>query len=524
MFYDKEEVDELLKCPKCHERFVEPCVMPCGHSICRGCVSYSPEERTRRVKCPVCADVHVLPDNNNNCGGGGFLVNKLLLTLLEKKPCEVYRNETVESFKSMLGEIKLMTTNLVEMMNRSEEKIREHCEYVRNDVQIATESMIAYVNKLHAQFMLEIDEYEKSCLLNLAKLVSETGERARRTKLETDRFVDDWIKYLHRFRIDNSEVSEALDKAKSIKAELEMQESNFKFQIFNKKLMRFDENKQTLLDASLLGKLSLDSIVAPFSIQFNEMSEFNMEKSFSLIARFSFFRVYPLRNFKFVAFYRYPDGDICLSDFTKYNWFLQREAYIVFTENGKPIGVDECMSCQHDEEILFYIRVSSSKALVKLYKADASCSAKKWMGNEFTCFAMNETHVYGAETDYVNMFDKSMELVKRVAFAERVVRMEATNETLFLMDAERTVFVMSLFDHAVSKTFKLELDTFVLYLDKYLICFDEANKRLIWHDANGNKVEECLMNCPPDAAISLIGKSNDSLIFADYSKRKLYYH
>ena len=94
MYYDKDEIDELLKCANCHERLEEPCTLPCGHTVCAQCTSGSThwfilpivdsennsEQRrsARQLVCNACLEVHRIPAT-------GFPVNQVLLKLLKTK-------------------------------------------------------------------------------------------------------------------------------------------------------------------------------------------------------------------------------------------------------------------------------------------------------------------------------------------------------------------------------------------------------------------------------------------------------
>ena len=96
MYYDKDDIDELLKCANCNERLEEPCTLPCGHAVCAHCTSSSThwfilpivdtennssEQRraARQLVCNTCLEVHRIP-------AAGFPLNQVLLKLLKTKP------------------------------------------------------------------------------------------------------------------------------------------------------------------------------------------------------------------------------------------------------------------------------------------------------------------------------------------------------------------------------------------------------------------------------------------------------
>ncbi|XP_036407054.1 E3 ubiquitin-protein ligase TRIM11-like [Megalops cyprinoides] len=52
---DEGGLQEELTCPVCRDVFVDPHLLPCGHSVCLTCV---PEGRRQRFCCPVCREEH----------------------------------------------------------------------------------------------------------------------------------------------------------------------------------------------------------------------------------------------------------------------------------------------------------------------------------------------------------------------------------------------------------------------------------------------------------------------------------
>ena len=53
-------------------------------------------------------------------------------------------------------------------------KIREHCDFVRNEVEVKIESWHKYIDKFHADFKNTIDGYEKECLVKYENKKSPT--------------------------------------------------------------------------------------------------------------------------------------------------------------------------------------------------------------------------------------------------------------------------------------------------------------------------------------------------------------
>ena len=66
--------------------------------------------------------------------------------------------------RSLLTQIGCSTSDLTEMLNESELKIAEHCDSLRQQVDIARETAIEKIHKASNALMVEIDAYESECL------------------------------------------------------------------------------------------------------------------------------------------------------------------------------------------------------------------------------------------------------------------------------------------------------------------------------------------------------------------------
>jgi len=65
-----------LRCPVCHEYFVDPVMLQCTHHVCCAHVSATNVGRGEHLPCPVCSDVTVVPD-------GGLRVDRTLQVVVD---------------------------------------------------------------------------------------------------------------------------------------------------------------------------------------------------------------------------------------------------------------------------------------------------------------------------------------------------------------------------------------------------------------------------------------------------------
>ena len=71
MFYEEQQIDEMLKCGHCKLKFDDPRMLPCGQTICNSCLETilaSVKKENNCFKCPLCKEIHK---------SGEFPVNEL---------------------------------------------------------------------------------------------------------------------------------------------------------------------------------------------------------------------------------------------------------------------------------------------------------------------------------------------------------------------------------------------------------------------------------------------------------------
>jgi tripartite motif-containing protein 71 len=57
-----EQIQQRLTCPVCLERYKQPKLLPCQHTFClTPCLVNLVDAMTRRIRCPECRAVHIVP-------------------------------------------------------------------------------------------------------------------------------------------------------------------------------------------------------------------------------------------------------------------------------------------------------------------------------------------------------------------------------------------------------------------------------------------------------------------------------
>jgi hypothetical protein len=170
MFYESEKIDKKFLCPSCSNRFDTPKSLPCGESLCETCIlscikkasnsknDYNPDT----IICPLCDEVHMIPKK-------GFPTQKLLLELLNLQPTRVFRGILFDKFETGLKTLNTEVTDLKEYINESDSRIKNHCNFIREDIDIATESLIDELHKIRVKLQNYVDNFEKKSNETLTK-------------------------------------------------------------------------------------------------------------------------------------------------------------------------------------------------------------------------------------------------------------------------------------------------------------------------------------------------------------------
>jgi hypothetical protein len=69
----------------------------------------------------------------------------------------------IGEFKKILDILNSTKESIESTLECGDAKIRDHCDKVRNDMQLAIEQAHAKLDEFHKEFMEEIDNHEKEC-------------------------------------------------------------------------------------------------------------------------------------------------------------------------------------------------------------------------------------------------------------------------------------------------------------------------------------------------------------------------
>jgi hypothetical protein len=147
MFFNPNQVNNLLSCKSCSQRLDEPRLLPCGKNICSNCY-LSIQTNNNEFQCIICKDKHLISNKN------GLPINETVLEMLSFKSVNISRGKAFDSLQATLNFLLNKRDILKHQLENRGDLIKEHCIVLRNQVQLLTEELIQQINKLITMIVL----------------------------------------------------------------------------------------------------------------------------------------------------------------------------------------------------------------------------------------------------------------------------------------------------------------------------------------------------------------------------------
>ena len=256
MFYEESKISDNLNCAKCQERLDDPRMLPCGDTVCSRCLSLI-RVNNKQFSCLVCNEQHEMPAK-------GLPVNKASLALLAIQPSEVSRGRAVDKLEEKLDIMQKNITSITVGINNGTERIKEECDELRNQLQLATEQSIQQLNEHNEEMIKEVNEFEKNCCESYQPNEGNNEELIHVKELEL--FHSEWSTSLKQTKISDEKISKANDQAAELNDKADKEKLDLDCLIFNGSILKFTNNSSKL-DKSLLGSLSLKKVISFLSAE-----------------------------------------------------------------------------------------------------------------------------------------------------------------------------------------------------------------------------------------------------------------
>jgi len=211
MYYEKNQVNEILLCQNCQAQ----------------------------LEGPKSQQKHEMPKN-------GLPDNKVVSKMVSIKPTKVSRGKAVDLLEESLVEILKKQKNIKKRIENSTDLVKEYCINLRSDIQLKTEEAIQQINDINSEIIDQIDKYEKE-LIEFNKVNSKSLDEYNKVSKELEEFHSiSNTELLSKNNIDERLVIRSNKKAARFIKESDSEIQNLNDIIFDRKLLIFEKNSDKI--------------------------------------------------------------------------------------------------------------------------------------------------------------------------------------------------------------------------------------------------------------------------------------
>ena len=301
MFYKENDISEHLKCPYCKNKYKDPRIVECSTSFCMLCIEILTKEGENGFKCPVCESFHEIPPK-------GYLKNFNLDQISDKKANPLSRGSPAASLKTQLDEFKLKLDVLVNEEELGIVKLKDYCDSLRNEVQLASEQAIQDIKNINSYFIDYIESFENG---SYAYYEVNEEEKAKFDKHIEEMYAcySKWTDYLNQFKIDDHELKTASFQVNICLEQINKEHTNLMTRLCSGNVLKFVRNTNEV-SSSTIGQLFEDVRVFSIEEKLNNLKVYSLREQFSRIGapQRQSIRVQCLTSGKFcLAYFNYED-------------------------------------------------------------------------------------------------------------------------------------------------------------------------------------------------------------------------
>jgi hypothetical protein len=266
-------------CIKCQTENFNLISLPCERSVCNECLITSINKISNdQFRCFSCNRMHAIDD----IGSEKFPVFDLAMKLLEEKTRKLSSNGNYDCIEEEeeedeldfdqsdnednVGEIDLNKELLLNLNSKletlkksidelnlkklnAEKSIKSHCDFLRNDIDLAADSVLQLVEEFREKLLKQIDNYE----IDTLKAYSNNFKEKTKTKNDLETLIKNKETIYNQMKeeIEYPTMKMVQDKKDQIKKdlcqlhshlkELKMAKNQFHQQIFNDKIIKFQK-------------------------------------------------------------------------------------------------------------------------------------------------------------------------------------------------------------------------------------------------------------------------------------------
>lgn len=544
MFYEEDQINKITKCPICRQNFNLDLKLPiillcCNETVCKSCVDslvlYAASMcilNDNLIRCKLCHELTNIPLK-------GFPVNKMVLKLIENKPKDVYRGKYIELLKSKMIQLKHDVNELKASDSTNRIKLKTHCDHIRNEIEVATESCIEHINRLSKELMNKVEIYEWNCLKYFdGDKIKQTYDHMELFMKEMEQFCDKCELILKSCSLNEDEILRQIDLANEKKLLVDNQKLKQKNLIFNGKLLKYKGNDLKMKTNKLLGHLFFE--ITESSLCYDELDQIDLNKYlankhlshkadliFMADGNFllSFVNLLDINLLHFLLIDK-KDLSIIRSLDLNGNFYFRKlvsfKNQLIF-HSYINIGKDKTMSNRAKQDSAsqdqYYLLILDDK----LNKKTKIVSKSAYMFLD-----ANDSFIYGlTRSNIIHVLNWNLEIVKQIetiplsssSYPNELHNyyLKVNNERIYLRNS---TFIIQIYNEDPFdlvdqiKLDDLEMNNDSMVIDSYdRIIYLVDNRKIVYYNLDGFVENEFTLNdVPNDAKLKILLDDNDNLM------------
>jgi hypothetical protein len=464
MFFQADAINNILICKICDNKMVDPRLLPCGMSVCHRCVDIIAETDKKKIKCQNCAKIHEIPDE-------GFYINQIVIEMLKCEAKEVLQSNHIEEFKKLLETLNGTKQAIESTMEGDDAKIRDHCDKVRNDMQLAIEQAHAKLDEYHKDFMDEIDNHEKECQAKF-KAIQQNKVDIDKALNESNELLSKSNHLLKQFKIDLTELATLFERAQSLQANLEQIKDGIQRDMFNESLLKFE--KQKSFDSSVIGKIVKQNIELYFLGNIGNMRVLDFTSKTKCTGYFPFLQPFKSNSLLFLYWDKNILNLLC----------FDRDGNTLFEKN-------DLIKNEEIEEIINFDFASSKQSKIVYI-----CTEEKHL---------KQTNVFF----YIRSFDENFNLLAKLKLDKQPAEYLVNGDNLFLLEKNEKYCTISMYNQnlEIVQTFGQENSTFPYFFSSDINRFLVNNQYFIINETVIDDDDDDEYN----SSVTILNRSNGSV-------------
>jgi len=470
MFYEESQIDEILKCRECNQKFDEPRILPCGSSVCTVClgkISKTLEKATHydSFKCSVCQANHkILKDAE-------FPVNYHIQGLLQKFPVDIYRGDIIEKFKSNLKFIETGVRKMENDLKNSIDKVKEHFIEVRCDIDLATEAAIEQI-KHHGNELIELaNDYEKKTIASISSIDLKCKMEFEEQILQMHEFSSKNRDYLVKALISDNEVLERNKVALELKKNVDFQQRKLEALIFNKQKICFESNKKAIV-MSCLGNIKLRCLDECYDL--NEFEKIDLSKNLSDI-KDNLIEIHPQDGGSLHVFYQIASMKLRQLQVNNNSILNLKESYFVFDRFKKYMNI---FAGSYKKDIYLYTDKTIVDVAPNITKSTQHEICLLSVNNDFFfCIGDKKLHIYNMKLELVKSIGQQTDPTAAFFLPPNIKQFESKNEKYFCL-TDSHLLILKESDGKFLNSFEVKTNIFTFDSKGDIVFFNKDTKEL----------------------------------------------